>query len=243
MNVLLLVVLIVLLILIIMPFWLSAPKTSKDRRYVKGVLGPNHGRYTLSIPEDYTGNQPVPLVVALHYGGHGIPFYGELILRELIEPALRELGAIILAPDCPTEDWSQPESDQFILDLLSHVGDQYNLDPRKTLITGYSLGGIGTWHLAGQFPDRFATALVMAAQPPENTSVTNWTVPLYVIHGRDDELFPIVNTTKVIVQLENNDVDIAYRILERVSHFETQKFFTPLQDAVPWVLNHWDPRK
>ena len=240
MNILLIVALPVLLILIILPFWMSAPKTSKDKRYVKGILEPKHNRYTLSIPENYTGDQPVPLVLVLHYGGHGMPFYGELILRELIEPALRAMDAIILAPDCPAADWIQPEIDQFILDLLSHVGDQYNIDPHKVLITGYSLGGIGTWHLAGRYPDRFTAVLAMAAQPPEYASMMDWPVPIYVIHGREDELFPVVNTTKVVVQLENRDVDITYRILEQVSHFETQKYYVPLQAAVPWILDRWE---
>jgi predicted peptidase len=237
---LLILKLIVLLILIILPFSLSDPKTTRDKHYVKDTLGPKHRRFTLAFPKDYTGNQPFPLVGALHYGGHGMPFYGELILRELIEPALIGLGAIITAPDCPGIDWIQSESDQFILDLISQIRNHYSIDSNKILITGYSLGGIGTWHLVEKFSEQFTTALVMAGEPPTEINTTNWKVPLYVIHGRDDELFPIVNTTKKVVKMENGHMDITYRILDGVSHFEVHKFLDPLQEAVHWVLNCWE---
>lgn len=56
--------------------------------------------YTLAIPASYTGDESVPLVLALHYGGHGAPYFGRGVLTGLVEPALRELEAIIVAPDC-----------------------------------------------------------------------------------------------------------------------------------------------
>ena len=61
-------------------------------------------RYTLVIPAGYTGQEAVPLVVSLHYGGGGTPFYGRGLLESLIEPALRELGAILVAPDSAAGD-------------------------------------------------------------------------------------------------------------------------------------------
>jgi predicted peptidase len=66
-------------------------------------------------------------------------------LTSLVEPALRELRAIIVAPDCNGSDWTQSNSEQDVLELLDHVEAAYNIDPNKTLITGYSMGDIGTW--------------------------------------------------------------------------------------------------
>src|SRR5215510_9616724 len=55
-------------------------------------------RYAISIPSNYSPSRPVPLVLALHYGGdpNGA---GRGVLSLLIGPALAELGAIIVAPD------------------------------------------------------------------------------------------------------------------------------------------------
>ena len=86
------------------------------------VLQPGDRRYTIAIPASYTGDQPVPLVLALHYGGTVTPYYGKGFLVGLVEPALRDLGAIIIAPDCTADDWTQPESETDVLALLDHVG-------------------------------------------------------------------------------------------------------------------------
>jgi predicted peptidase len=242
MNVLLILALVMLLFLVLLPFWLVVPGESKDKRLKKEVLPPGQRRYTLLIPEEYQGNTPVPLVIALHFSGHGLPFYGELFLTDFVGPALSKLGAIIVAPDCPAKDWTCPESEAFILDLLDFIERKYNIDPNRVLLTGFSMGGIGTWYLAGKFQDRFSAALIMAAAPPENTVTTDWSLPLFVIHAREDQLFPIANTTRVVVKLEEFGVDIAYRILEHTTHYETQKFMIPMQDAVIWILEHWENR-
>lgn len=61
-------------------------------------------RYTLLVPPAYDGETPVPLVVALHYGGEVTPFYGGGMIETLVEPGLGQLGAIIVAPDATSGD-------------------------------------------------------------------------------------------------------------------------------------------
>ena len=240
MTPLLIFAMLILLFLVLLPFWYAIPKISDDKRLIQGVLHPGPRRYTLILPESGVPVDAVPLVIALHFGGHGLPFYGELFLTDLIEPSLRGLGAIIAAPDCPSKDWTQPESEQFVMKLVDHLRDQYSIDPRKILITGFSMGGIGTWHIASQYPQKFSAALVMAANPIEDAFEVEWDLPLYILHARDDELFPIVNTTQVVVGLEEQGVDITYRILENTTHYETHKFKAPLKETVPWVLERWN---
>jgi predicted peptidase len=179
------------------------------------------------------------LVLALHYGGHGTPYYGELMLSELIFPSLNGLSAIMVAPDCPSKVWTTFESESYILSLLSYLKDQYKIDSQKILITGYSMGGIGAWFFANRYPDDFSAALIMAAKLPDTISLNDWEVPLYVIHGREDEVYPIVDTTRIVVQMENQGKDVTYRILEQVHHFDVSKFILPLQESVSWVLEHW----
>ena len=45
------------------------------------TLPDSERRYTLAIPDGYTGQEPTPLIVSLHYGGRVTPFYG----RGLVE--------------------------------------------------------------------------------------------------------------------------------------------------------------
>ena len=45
-----------------------------------------------------------------------------------------------------------------VFEVWADVARRYKLDPEWTVITGYSMGGIGTFKLAEQFPDLFARA-------------------------------------------------------------------------------------
>lgn len=50
------------------------------------------------------------------------------------------------------EDWGRMDA----MEVLDHVQAKYGTDPRKTYLTGHSMGGHGTWQLGALFPDRFA---------------------------------------------------------------------------------------
>lgn len=50
------------------------------------------------------------------------------------------------------EDWGRLDA----LEVLSIAEDIFDTDPRRTYLTGHSMGGHGTWQLGAHFPDRFA---------------------------------------------------------------------------------------
>lgn len=207
---------------------------------VEGIVLPGGQRFAIAIPENYTGEHAVPLVLALHYSGHdGTPFYGQTMLVTLVEPALRELGAIIVAPDCSGADWTDPQSEADVLAILDYVEGAYNLDPRRKLVTGFSMGGIGTWYMAAYHPDRFTAALVMAGYPPFDVSEVDWQVPLYILHSVQDEVIPLEPTQNALLQLEEGDVPVKLVVLDGVTHYETTRFVVPLREAVPWIREVW----
>ena len=205
------------------------------------VLQPGNRRYTLALPADYTGDHPAPLVLALHYGGQVTPYYGRGLLAGLVEPALRGLEAIIVAPDCPivTTDWTHPDSETYVLELLDHIQATYAIDAQRMLITGYSMGGIGTWYLAALHQKRFAAALPMAAHPPKTAVDVDWRIPLHIIHSRRDELFPLEPVEATVDQLKAKGVAIALVVLDNITHYETHRFVEPLREAIPWIERAW----
>jgi predicted peptidase len=209
------------------------------QEFLEQVLQPGDRCFTIALPRSYTGDQPAPMILALHVAGHGTPFYGKLILTELVEPALRELNAIIVAPDCTGSDWSDRRSEADVLAVLDHVRDNYNIDPHRTLITGYSMGGMGAWYLASRHQERFSAALIMAGLPPADATTIAWRIPLYLIQSRHDELMPLQPTEAVVEQLKANGASVELRILEGITHFETWRYTEPLRTSIPWIENAW----
>jgi predicted peptidase len=196
-------------------------------------------RCTVAVPEPL--GDPVPLVLALHYGWDGgapAAFYGQGVLTGLVGPALAALGALIAAPDCPGPDWTAPESEAALSALWGHLHATYALDDRRTLVTGYSLGGMGTWHLASRHPERFRAAIAMAGWPAPG-SVERLAVPLYAIHSRDDEVISIAPTVAAVAALRARGHPVEFVTLEGITHYEVEPFGRPLQAAAAWVQGVW----
>jgi len=199
-------------------------------------------RYTLVIPDGYTGQESVPLVVALHYGGQVTPFYGRGLLDQLIEPVLRDLGAIMVAPDSAAGNWANPEAEQHVLELMDYIEAHYNIDPNKTLLTGYSMGGGGTWYLAPRHPERFQAALPMAGRPqPDSTSI-DWKTPTYLIHSTADEIVPLESTRTAVEQLRARGAAMELVVVDGISHYQIPRFQPHLKAAIPWILETWNDR-
>ena len=220
----------------------KAPPMADSPGIEKRVLQPGQRRYTIAIPKGHSGDQPVPLVLALHFGGPVMPFYGKLILTGLVKPALGEL-AVIVAPDCTARDWTQPQSEADVLALLDSIQDIYSVDPQRTLVTGYSMGGQGAWYLAGRHQERFAAALIMAGLPPSGVLDVEWKIPLYVIHSRQDEVMPLQPTKEAVKELKAKGVSVELVVLEGITHYETSRFVEPLRAARPWIEGVWQTRR
>jgi len=219
-----------------MPTTESTPSISEPGVHKLSLGGQ---RFTLSIPLGIQTEQPMPFILALHYAGHGMPYYGLPMITELVGPAFESLQALILAPDCTAEDWNQPQSEDDLKALLDHLENAYNIDPVRRLVTGYSMGGIGTWHWAATYPQRFRAAIVMAGMPPQNMINIEWQIPLLIIHSRQDELMPYHTSQQAVDQLQRRGVDIKFQALDDVTHFEVYRYARPLRDAIPWLEQKW----
>ena len=203
------------------------------------VLHPGDQRFTISVPAYYSDERPVPLILALHFAGHGTPFYGRMVLEELVEPALGSLGAIILAPDCTADSWSNPQSEADVMTLLDYVSNNYAIDPKRVMVVGYSMGGNGAWYLAARHPGRFSAAIVMSGWPPDEVGLVDWQVPIYVIHSRQDELMPLEPTQYSVNTLAEQGAEIELMVLDGITHFETYRFIEPLHSVAPWIEKVW----
>jgi cyclophilin family peptidyl-prolyl cis-trans isomerase/dienelactone hydrolase len=193
-------------------------------------------RYGLSLPENWKAG--APLVLALHYAGHGAPYYGKVMLENLIEPALRDLDAVIVAPDCPSSSWSNTDSESAVLALVALVAETYRTDPGRVVITGYSMGGMGSWYLAARHPDRFSAVIPMAGSPRGADLKAIARTPLYAIHSRTDDVVPLKPTEDAVTELQKAGARAELVVVD-VPHYESARFQPFLKKAVAWIRDTW----
>ena len=194
--------------------------------------------YAISVPRDYR-REPVPLILALHFGGDPRGA-GHAMLQILIQPALGDLGAIIVAPDSLDGRWSTPANERAVNALLAAVEKNYAIDQKKVIVTGFSMGGQGTWYWGDKYPDRFSAAVPLSGTP--TASAASWRIPVFAVHSRDDQVQPIGPTEQRIAELKKNGVNAQIVVLNGIQHFETYKFVDGLRQAVPWIRNVWKTR-
>lgn len=120
--------------------------------------------FLVRVPADYTPNKSWPLVLAAHgQKGQAQNMKGEME-RLLGKDADKY---VIVAATMPQsmEYAGQPMQEQVDLAPLAWVRRNFNINGNGVVMTGYSMGGIRTWHLAVMYPHLFAAAVPIAGRP------------------------------------------------------------------------------
>ncbi len=161
----------------------STAATVCTGRYL-GQLQP----YALYVP-----NKPVPakgfgLVIAMH--GLSANYNEYLGSHNASQMAMRGTGSIFASPEGrgPDGSWANyAEADVF--EMWNDIARHYRLNPAETDITGYSMGGGGTYSLGSQWPDLWARAFPIVGPPTSAGSFKNFrNIPVLAWYGQNDEL-------------------------------------------------------
>jgi predicted peptidase len=195
--------------------------------------------YAVSVPDGYQSSIPAPLVIVLHPGGQRIRYYGGDFMRRVVEPALRPLKAIMIAPDCAGRDWSDVTCEQPVLTLIERAMRSYNIDRKRVLVVGYSMGGRGAWHMAARHPELFTAAIPMAASTRGMTIDQLGRQPTYVIHSREDEVVPFEPAEENAAALKKLKRDVEFEAVDDFTHFDMISYGDALQRAGQWVARRW----
>jgi predicted peptidase len=194
--------------------------------------------YGVSAQED-AGGRARPLILALHPGGERVRGYGTRFMQQVVLPALGDLGAVVVAPDCPPSAKGWAEADRAVLALLEKVRGEYTIDPRRILVVGFSMGGRGTWFMSSQHRDLFTGAIAMAASTGGLPQDTLARVPTYVIHSRDDLVVPFGPAEENARQLEAQGRAIKFEAVSGASHYAMGAYVDSLRRAGRWIAERW----
>jgi predicted esterase len=177
--------------------------------------------YTIYIPEDYSPQNPLPLIVALH-GGYGQGYeYVWTWLR-----SARSRGYAVLAPKSFDNTWdmSVPSMDtRSVRKMLEEITGEYSIDPTRVYLTGLSDGGIFTYILGLEQSQLFrglapiAGALHPAVDPMLRQGRGKDT-PMLVIHGVHDFIFPVAFTRQTTDLLKEIGYQLTYEELPEWGH-------------------------
>ncbi len=203
---------------------------------------PGAGRitYAVSIPDGHDAKTPAPLVLVLHPGGPRGPYYGADFASRVANPALRHMKPIMIAPDCTGRAWSDEACDKAAMTLVSGAMKAYNIDRKRVLVVGFSMGGRGTWHMAAKHADVFTAAIPMAASTRGLSVDLLGRQPTYVIHSRMDEVVAFEPAEENAAALKQMKRDVEFEAIDDLTHFDMISYVDALHRASRWVEARWN---
>jgi len=144
--------------------------------------------YALYVPAKPLPPQGFGLVVSMH--GLSANYNEFLGSHEASEMAEQGSGSIFASPESRGPDGgykSYAEADVF--EMWADVARHYRLNPDLADVTGYSMGGGGTYRLASRWPDLWARAFPIVGPPTSASSFTALrNIPVMAWYGQNDEL-------------------------------------------------------
>jgi predicted peptidase len=193
-------------------------------------------RYSLRLPASLPRDQSQALILVLHYGGEPSGFYGRPLIEQLIEPAIGGLDAIMVAPVAIGGNWKREENESAVMDLVDALERGYATNPRRRVITGYSMGGVGTWHFIERRPGYFSAAIPVSGF---TAAAPGCATPIYALHSSIDSIFNAAQLQELIDAQRAAGCDARVDYVEGIDHFNIPAFVPYLTRVVPWIRETW----
>src|SRR5260370_16177678 len=137
----------------------TAPAWAKQKgRLVRAYVSPVDGSvqpYGLIMPEQY-GGRPVRLDVGMHGQGATLNEVTFISAHEGVQPVPAEQDFITLEVFGRTNVGYRWAGEADIFEALASVRRRYNIDPKRVVLRGFSMGGHGAWHVGLHFPGMWA---------------------------------------------------------------------------------------
>jgi len=222
-------------------------------------IGATEYQYRVFVPNGWSKKKKRPVVLFLHGAGErgddntvqtrvGI---GPAILRQQ-----ETFPFVVVLPQCPKDHWwTEPEMQILALKTLEQTAKEFKCDSKRTLLTGLSMGGYGSWLIAANNRKKFAALAVICGGviPPPGVKVPGTDVaapadpygaiglkiartPVWVFHGGADTVVPVSESRKMVEALKAQRGNVRYNEYDGVGHNSWDKAYAE-PELFPWLLS------
>ncbi|CAG0928326.1 hypothetical protein TFLX_00845 [Thermoflexales bacterium] len=206
----------------------------------------------LYVPVDYgrDAQRRWPLIVFLHGSGERGDDPQRLTsigLPQILQDR-SDLPFIVVAPQLlPGESWN--DKGELVAALMAWLEEQYTIDPQRIYLTGFSLGGYGTWALGLSSPDRFAALVPVAGgwefgsdAVPSNICALA-AKPIWVFHGAQDETVNPAQSEVLVEALRACGSDVRYTVIPQATHAAAGVLPYRESELYDWLLQQTLPEE
>ena len=179
----------------------------------------DHVNYLLYVPPAYSQGpaQGWPLIVFLHGSeqrGDDPGLLTDMAFLAFAEQA-GDFPFVAVVPQCPANIHWPPG---IVKQVLDSVEAALRIDRDRVYLTGFSLGGYGTWQTAAAYPRTFAAIAPICGMSdlPDAPSLAG--TPIWAFHGAKDVNVPLAESQKMIDALRKAGADARLTVYPDLAH-------------------------
>lgn len=202
--------------------------------------------YTVFLPKDYSPDEKWPVILFLHGAGErGTDGKRQLTLGlgPVVKQRADTFPAIAVFPQC--EDlqgryltgWLAEGRDaKRALAILEEVESEYSTDPQRRILTGWSMGGYGTWSIAAQDPSRWSAILPLAGGGQNEWNEQLKDSSIWAFHGEADGAIRPQQSRRMIAALTEAGGNPRYTEIPGAEHDITGLVYGS-ENVIEWMLD------
>ncbi len=223
------------------------------------IINSNTYSYRVFVPKNRQPNQRLPVMLYLH-GSDERGDDNEVQVKnfeKLIGANPQNFQFIIVLPQCRRNTFWAGEMTEQAIKALDQTIAEFDGDANRLYLAGFSLGGFGVWQTAILYPKKFAALVPMSGrvlprldknsnerdkllpaqltldespEPYRAIAEKLGQTPIWVFHGKDDNIVPIGGSRKIVEALRkfgNNNINVTE--YENTGHITIDKAFTEPQ--------------
>jgi hypothetical protein len=121
--------------------------------------------YLLTVPPGYDPAKPAGLTFSLHSLGGTYTQYAVFSPNQLRQFGDQRQNLVATPLGRGTDGFYTDEAEADFFEVWADVARRFSLDSERVALTGYSMGGYGTYKLGTQYPDLFGRAFTTVGPP------------------------------------------------------------------------------
>ena len=122
---------------------------------------------------------------------------------------------VTVVPQCPSGTTWSPGVLKQVLDAVEAM---VPVDRERVYLTGFSMGGFGTWQTAAAFPGIFAAIAPLCGFSDIPDAPVLAAIPVWAFHGAQDRNIPVTESERMIATLRREGADAQLTVYPDLAH-------------------------
>ena len=198
-------------------------------------------RFSTFSPLHYEPNYAYPLLVWLHGPNDDDRQLQQIMplvsMRNYVAIAPRGNRALEVGFTWDHSPQGMTTTTNAVFDCISSAKEKFNIAPDRIFIGGYQQGGTAAFRVGLNHPESFAGILSVAGPFPEGQTPLRHldrlrTLPMFIAHGRDSELYPVEQTCEELRLFHAGGLSLTLRQYPVADELDSQM----LRDMDVWMM-------